>query len=176
MTPVPTSSEELAAILAARARALATPAQASTAGEAVELLAFAIGGARYALPTTQVAAVARLSTVTRVPGVTPAVAGVTNHEGSVLLIADLPALLGLPPSPTATDAVRYLLVVHDGDADPVGLVADEVHDIRAVNRAALYSPAAGGAAPLARAVTGDGCLVLDGKQLLTDPRLITATR
>ena len=118
---------------------------------------------------------AQLGAVTRVPGAPPAVAGVTNHEGAVLLVAELPVLLGLgAPTPGAA-AVRYLLVVHDGEAEPLGLVVDELHDVRVVAEATLHPPAAGGAGThLTRALTGDGCLVLDGKRLLSEPALTTA--
>ena len=165
-------------MLAARARALAVRPEAEAGGR-LELLAFAIAGAHYALPTAQVASVAQLGAVTRVPGAPPAVAGVTNHDGAVLLVAELPVLLGLgAPTPGAA-AVRYLLVVrdgeaHDGEAEPLGLVVDELHDVRVVAEAALHPPAVGGAgAHLTRALTGDGCLVLDGKRLLSEPALTT---
>jgi purine-binding chemotaxis protein CheW len=168
--------EEIAAVLAARARALALRPDAEGAGGRLELLAFAIGGARYALPTAQVASVARLGPVTRVPGAPPAVAGVTNHEGTVLLVAELPALLGLAGPLRSAVAAPYLVVVHDGQAEPLGLVVDDVHEVRVVAEAALHPPAAGGpGAHLTRALTGDGCVVLDGKRLLSEPALTTAS-
>jgi purine-binding chemotaxis protein CheW len=166
--------DEIAAVLAARARALAVRPPEPAAGGRQELLAFTVAGARYALPTAQVAAVVRLGPVTRVPRAPAAVAGVTNHGGAVLLVADLPALLGLGAPAPAQDDPRYLLVVHDGQAEPLGLVADELHDVSLVAAAVLHATAGGGAgARLTRALTGDGCLVLDGARLLSDPALTT---
>jgi purine-binding chemotaxis protein CheW len=166
--------DEIAAVLAARARALAVRPPAPPTGGRQELLAFVVGGARYALPTAQVAAVGRLGPVTRVPRAPAAVAGVTNHEGTVLLVAHLPALLGLgSPAPSADDT-RYLLVVHDGQGEPLGVLADELHDVSVVAAAELHPPAVGGpGAHLTRALTGDGCLVLDGARLLSEPALTT---
>jgi purine-binding chemotaxis protein CheW len=181
------SPDDVTAVLAARARALAAPPPRAPAGELIELLTFAVAGARYGLPTSQVEAVARLAAVTRVPGVGPAVAGVTNHEGNVLLVVELPTLLGLDRPPTRSDAARYLLVVHDPSAkapgggpsaaEPLGLIADELHDIRVVEVGALHPLGDGAGGPrLGRAQTSDGCLVLDAQRLLTEPSLTNAAR
>src|SRR4051794_36714431 len=89
------SAERVDAVLEDRARRLARPlAAAQPSGGLLDLLAFRLAGERYAVETRYVQEVVRLS-LTPIPGVPGAVAGVGNLRGEVLVVFDLRPLLGL---------------------------------------------------------------------------------
>lgn len=83
-----------AGILAERARALAQPRMVEASDE-VALLAFAVGGLTHAVAVDAVREVAAQAEVTRLPWSDPAIAGVANLRGDLVLVADLARLLGL---------------------------------------------------------------------------------
>jgi purine-binding chemotaxis protein CheW len=166
------SPEETAALLRGRARALAATISAPSTEGQLEVVTFAAAGARYGIEGAYVSAVSRLGPLTRLPGVPPFVAGVTNHLGEIVMVADLSRLLGLAPTPTPPGAL--LLGLGARDLEPLAIIADTVYERIALPAGQLYPPGAdgGGASrELRRAVTSDGCLILDGGALLRDPRL-----
>ena len=83
------------AILDERARRLAqrTPPQADA--PAIDLLTFTLGPIRYGIEHRFVREVARLISVTPVPGAPDFLLGVTNYRGQVLGLFDLRGLFGI---------------------------------------------------------------------------------
>jgi chemotaxis signal transduction protein len=170
--------EAIASLLAERARALAVPAHAPLArAEALEVLVFMLGEGSYAIESRFVQRVSRCGVLSRIPEAPPFMLGLTNFEGEVLVVVDLAALLDLPASKQPRGGL--LLVLGDEGQENLGLRVDQVDEIIVLETAALYSPAAPPAAPAAeqglalrRAVTGAGCLVIDGRALLRDLRLL----
>jgi purine-binding chemotaxis protein CheW len=143
-------------ILAARARALAVPAQAVRVEPTIALLTFSIDGEVHGVPTADVLEVCRLTHLALLPRARPPVFGVTAWRGELLVTFDLAR------TPRAA-AAPWLVALRAGEAR-FGLVADAVHDIVEVVSASLHVPAAS-APPYIRAVTGDAMVVLDAAPL-----------
>ena len=161
-----------AAILAARARALAVPTRtAALAESALEVLTFTVTRERYALETAWVHAVVRLTQVTPVPGAPDLLVGVTAVRGELLPVMDLRRLLGLPAAGLSD---LGWLVVLGADGPDVGLLADRVHEVTRVPHSALHRAIEGGpsaGADCRLGVTPDALSVLDGRALLALPQL-----
>lgn len=78
------------------------PDAASTAA----VLVVRVGGERWGIPVGAVIEVLRGAALARVPASDPAVAGIVNHRGRVLTVADAARALGLAaPGPPSGDIV-----------------------------------------------------------------------
>ena len=85
-----------------------------------------LGSSRYAVAMADVAEVASVPQVTRVPGAPAWLAGVANWRGRMLPVLDLRALLGADAVPLASSA---RLVVLASDDDVAGVVAEADHGV-----------------------------------------------
>jgi purine-binding chemotaxis protein CheW len=159
-------------ILEERARILARPPPAEVrAADRFELLIFSLSGETYALETRTVREVARFADFTAVPGASPFLLGVTNLRGEILPVFDLRRLAGITPK-GLTDISRLLVLGED--REELGLLADEVREVKRMRREEILDPpeelAAIGRA-LLLGVTKEAVIVLDGAALLRDERL-----
>jgi purine-binding chemotaxis protein CheW len=92
-----------------------------------------LGGSQWGVPMARVIEVLRDATVQRMPGAPPAVAGIVNHRGRVLTVADAAVALELP-EPAAGG--RDLLVVESG-GHRFAVVVDTVAGLAAEARTSL---------------------------------------
>ena len=159
-------------ILEERARVLARPPPAEVrAADQLELLVFSLSGETYALETRTVREVARFADFTAVPGASPFLLGVTNLRGEILPVFDLRRLAGIAPK-GLTDLSRLLVLGED--REELGLLADEVREVKTMRREEVLDPPEELAAigrGLLLGVTKEAVIVLDGQGLLHDPRL-----
>lgn len=158
-------------ILAERARILARPAAERARADRLELLVFALSGEWWALEARSVREVARFTDFTPVPGASPHLLGVTNLRGEILPVFDLRALTGRAAK--GLGDLSRLLVLGE-DRDELGLLADQVGEVRPVSPDEILDlPESLRAAgrTLLRGVTRDAVMVLDAGALLRDPRL-----
>lgn len=165
------SPEQTRALLDERARRLARAPTSAERGETLELLAFALGGERYAIEARHVREVVRLQDLTPVPGAGRFVLGVTNLRGEVLCVADLRTFLGVPAR-GLSDLSRILVL--GAEAAEFGVLADEVHEIRKLPQREILAPPEtlpGIDREYLLGVTETALIVLDGAALLSDPRL-----
>lgn len=118
---------------------------------------FKAAGARFALPARDVEEITPLVTLAPLPGAPPYVAGLMNHRGASLPVADMTVLLaGRPSRPFAS--TRILV----GVAAPglaVGLMAERVLKTLDLDLAALVPPGAPAAPYVAGVVTDQGQVV-----------------
>lgn len=128
------------------------------------LMLFARSGARYALDTRFVLEVLAVSAHTELP-FTPAFnLGLTSARGELLPLFDLAALLG---EPAREGTPRFMLLC--GEHRPeLALAVDEALDLVPGN--ALLPPPPG-ASSLIVGIDPSGFTVIDGHELLSDPRL-----
>jgi purine-binding chemotaxis protein CheW len=166
------SADRQREILEERARILARPPPGEVqAADRLELLVFSLSGETYALETRSVRKVARFADFTAVPGASPFLLGVTNLRGEILPVFDLRRLAGIAPK-GLTDLSRLLVLGED--REELGLLADEVREVKRMRREEILDPpeelAAIGRA-LLLGVTKDAVIVLDGAGLLRDERL-----
>lgn len=84
-----------------------------------------VGHERLAVDLSHVREVFRVESITPVPGMPSALVGVANLRGTVIPLADLRPVLGVPRSSTP----KYAAVVRQG-GEQVGILIDEVPEIR----------------------------------------------
>ncbi len=170
------TDEADAAVLQARARALAAARVEAAPSAQLELVVFRWSDERYALPSTHVLRVVVVEDVTRVPGAPAVVRGIVRHEGEVLPLFDPRALLGVA---SAAEATRGEILVLGDERPDLGLLVDAVVGITAIATDAL-KPAPGGGEgarrPWVQGVTTEGLIVLDPEAVLADPRLAVGER
>lgn len=99
------------------------PDAPSQAGAAAGAILVRLGSSRYAVAMTDVAEVAALPGITRVPASPEWLPGVANWRGRMLPVLDLRPLLATPVVPLASSA--RLLVLARGDV-LVGLLTEAV--------------------------------------------------
>jgi purine-binding chemotaxis protein CheW len=162
-----------AAILQARARALAREVQADLrTAEGGEFVEFTAARVRFAAETSQVREVCRLQDLTPVPCTPPFVCGIVNVRGQILTVLDLKRLLDLPDQGLVDR--QHVVIVH-ADGVELGLLADGTPAVRRV-RSGDTQPAPPTLTPrraaYVRGVTPDGLAVLDVARLLADPEIV----
>jgi purine-binding chemotaxis protein CheW len=149
-------------ILEARARALARPlSEDPEIGEQLELLTFAMDGARYAVEARHVIEVIPLRPPTPVPCVPPFVLGLLNHRGRVLPAFDLGLVLGTGRG----EAHAAVVAVEVGELR-FGVAIEAVEGVASYEAARLSD-----AAHYVRRVAGEPLTVLDLEALAADGRL-----
>src|SRR5438045_1901119 len=132
---LPAPHADAAQILRARARALAQPlATPAAATPRIDVLEFRLAHERYALESAAVTAVWPLKDLTPLPCVPPFVLGVVNVRGRILPVLDLKKFFDLPEQ-GVTDLHRIILV--EGNGLELGLLADAVDGVRAIELASL---------------------------------------
>jgi purine-binding chemotaxis protein CheW len=169
------SPERSRDLLRERARMLArVPDEAPVAGQAdtVNVLAFELGGARYAVETAYVLHACALPPLTALPGLPNHVAGIAAFRGHVLAVLDLRALLALPVTRLAEPAA---LVVLQDSAMEFALLADAVAGVEHYPRTSLSSSLPGLGALRAGYLMGvapDRTAILDASRMLADRSLV----
>lgn len=104
----------------------------------VTVVTMALGLQTLAVPAELLREILDPLPVTRVPGAGPFVPGVVNVRGSVVPLADLKQALSIPDE--GADERRRLLVLDvaiAGETTTVAIAADAVHEVAAVDTAAI---------------------------------------
>ena len=114
-----------------------TPAAEPKRPEGEPHLGVMVGHELYGLPLRRLQEVARFSTVRRVPGSAPHVAGMVSIRGEIICALDARAILGLPAE--TTSGPRFVVALRDFDY-PIGLVVDWVADIFHIDPASVQAP------------------------------------
>ncbi len=170
--PVATASaEDISKVLEERAAALAHSSEdEETNGETIGMVVLAIGDERYGVEVQDVQEIEPLDKITPIPGTPAFWAGVVNLRGSMYPVLDIERYLGLPVS--EVEDPKVALVSRAGLS--VGLLVDEVAEIRKVRSSEIGPPVAEGSskAEVVRGVTPDMLSVLDLEALLSDPSLV----
>ncbi len=157
-------------ILRERARSLAGQDQIASAKLGELTLQFTLGNARYSLPASAAREVLRFESIAPLPAVPPAIVGLVNVRGRLLVCVDIRPLLGLPPA--APNPTMRLLIVSAGSLE-AALLVDDVISVQPETSNLQPTPAtvAGHGAGWVRGVDEQLSLHLDPAGLLNDPRL-----
>lgn len=169
MTRAPAPPRDAAAILRARARALARPPEHASGSPSLDVLEFRLARESYAIETRHVSEVVPLSDLAPVPCTPAFVRGVLNVRGRVVPALDLQLFMQL-----ATQGLRDLhhVVLVKGAGLEFGWLADAVAGVRSLPVEQLQpAPLAAGAEYL-RGMTAERLLVLDFERVLADPRIV----
>ena len=163
--------DDITPVLEERAAALARSSnEDETSGETISLVVLAVGDERYGVEVQDVQEIEPLDKLTPIPGTPVFWAGVVNLRGSMYPVLDIERYLSLPA--TAAENPKVALVSRGGLS--VGLLVDEVAEIRKVRSSEIGPPVADGSskAEVVRGVTPDMLSVLDLEALLADPALV----
>ena len=168
----PATTEDINPILEERAAALARSSdEEEQSGETISLVCLAVGDERYGVEVQDVQEIEPLDKLTPIPGTPAFWAGVVNLRGSKYPVLDIERYLGLPASDAAENP-KVALVSRSGLS--VGLLVDEVAEIRKIRSSEIGPPVADGSskAEVVRGVTPDMLSVLDLEALIADPALV----
>jgi len=91
-----------------------------------QVVAFYLGGQRYALPIDRVQEIQQIVALAEVPEVDEAIIGMVNLRGQVIPAVDARLLIGLPAQPYTLETPMVICRYRDG---LVSLVVDEVQDV-----------------------------------------------
>jgi purine-binding chemotaxis protein CheW len=165
-------TDDITRVLEERARALARSSdEDETSGETIGMVVLAVGEERYGVEVQDVQEIEPLDKITPIPGTPAFWTGVVNLRGSMYPVLDIERYLGLPAS-EGVASPKVALVTRNGMS--VGLLVDEVPEIRPVKVSEIGPPVADGSskAEVVRGVTPDMLSVLDLEALLSDPALV----
>jgi purine-binding chemotaxis protein CheW len=170
VTTEPTAGDDLARLLAERARQLAQVPFEAADGAQVEALLCRLRNEYYAIELRLLRAVHAVKGLTAVPCTPPWVAGILNVRGEVVSVVDLATAVGLATAPATGEGAQVLLA--ELPDMRVGLLVDEVLGVHGVALDKLDRPLSG--SDLARGVAEATITVLNLEQLLTAQRLEVA--
>ena len=98
-----------------------------------------VGTELYGLPLRRLREVCRLTSMRRVPGAAPHVAGLVSLRGEIICALDARAILGLPER--SSPGPQFVVALRDFEY-PIGLVVDWVADIFHIDLATVEAPPA----------------------------------
>jgi len=154
------SPDEVARVLAQRTRAFAQVQDTHQQEDTIDLLVFSVRGRRCAAPLCEVREVITSDQITPLPGAPGLLVAVVNYHGTIVGIADLGSILGLPPA--APDYPSPIVLTEAGSM-LWGLLASHVEGIvtTPVDDLAQSPERPGTSGGFVRAVTRDGVAFLD---------------
>lgn len=165
--------DEKKRVLRARARELAQATTELTAtGESLEIVQFQLAEEMYGIESAVVREVLPLKDLTPLPGTPAFVRGLMTVRGELLAVIDLKKFFDLPER-GLTDLNKVLILHHERMI--VGLLADAVVGVRSVPIEEIHPPLptlTGIRQDYVRGVTPDRLVILDGRKLLSDDRVI----
>jgi len=109
--------------------------------ESLRVCLVALGDETFAIDLRQVREVFEPESITPVPGVPPALVGVTNLRGTIIPLADVRVALGVSSSVMP----KYAVVIRYG-THQIGILVDDVPEIRTIQLDDLVAPLAHAAA------------------------------
>ncbi len=115
------------------------------------LVGFVVGDVAYAVPIAVVRAIVNPLTLTALPHLDGAIAGVADYRGEVIVAVDLRARFGLAPS---TDQSRSKWVLLSLGERIVGLIVDRIIDAFGSGRERIRPAPALGGGEDARGISG----------------------
>lgn len=115
------------------------------------VLTFRLATQHYALSVNQVLEVAAMVELTTVPDAPPEMLGIANRHGEVLPVIDLRETFKLPTKPIT---VSTLFIVADVKNKYIGLVVDEIFQVKYIREGALKPTH--GAGQYITHIVGDG--------------------
>jgi purine-binding chemotaxis protein CheW len=90
------------------------------------LVGFKVGEVSYAIAIQSVREIINPAPLTVLPHLPPAIAGVTDHRGTVIPVIDLRARFGVPK---ATEPLRVKWILIDAVGQDIGLIVDSVTEV-----------------------------------------------
>ena len=109
--------------------------------EAAQYLTCGVGDETFAIAVVQVREVLDLCPFSRVPNMPPSVRGMIDVRGKAVPVLDLRLKFGMPPAdPTDASRIVVLEVIVGDRPLVVGALTDRVHEVTALDSAAIDPP------------------------------------
>lgn len=109
-----------------------------SSGPPLEVLTLGLADEVFAVEAADVREILDLVPVTEVPNARPFVGGLVNVRGKVVPLADLRVVFGMERTPPTVDTRIVVIEADvDGEATPVGILADKVHEVTELPAASL---------------------------------------
>lgn len=142
--------------------------------DAMETVLFTRGSGRYGVVLSTLREIRPLTNLTLLPGASAVVPGVFYYRGELLSAHDLAAFMSPATRPAPKPGGWILIVEHEGER--LGLIADAVNEIRAVQLEALHPLplTLGDRSTCFQGVLEDGLLLLHTPVLFASPRFFSA--
>ncbi len=106
-----------------------------------QYLSFVLAGEEYAVDILRVKEIIEYGTLTRVPGMPPAVRGVINLRGRVVPVVDLALRFGLPPVVVTPRSCIVMVEFSGADGGIViGVITDAVSEVLDLAAEEIQSP------------------------------------
>lgn len=165
--------DEKVRILKERARALAR-ASKKTEGEGGHLtvVEFLLAHEKYALELSYIREVYPLKDLTPLPGVPDFVLGIVNVRGQILSIIDIRRFFELPLKGLTN--LNQVIILESQEME-FGILADEILGTRSLFESTIQQSLptlTGIRAAYLKGLTGDRVVVLDGKKILSDDKMV----
>ncbi len=166
-------SKEKARTLRERARALARGAAGSEGDqEYVEVVEFMLAHERYALELTHIREVYPLKDLTPLPGTPDFVLGIINIRGQILSIIDIKRFFDLPEKGLTN--LNQVIILQSEEME-FGILADEILGTKSIPASTIQDSLptlTGIRAEYLKGVTGDRVVILDGKKIVSDEKMV----
>lgn len=159
-------------ILKQRARVLARPAHKIEAEGHLQVVVFMLAHEKHALELSHIREVHPLKDLTPLPGLPDFVLGITNVRGRILSIVDIGVFFELPRKGLTN---QNQVIILESETMEFGILADEILGTRSIPESAMQPSLptlTGIRAAYLRGITGDRVVVLDGKKLLSDDKMV----
>ena len=159
-------------ILKERAMVLAREPEEVKADEApLQCLEFILGRESYAVESADVREVCPPNDLTPLPCAPPFVLGIINLRGQIISVVDLKKFFGLPGK--GLPERGRVIVIRSGRME-FGVLADTITGMRSIPRDDIQPPPALTSidSEYLKGIAGDGLVLLDAENLLSDERLI----
>lgn len=162
-----TGGESTVGLLRQRAATLAQPRVQVDTTPSWDVLVVTVAGRSLGLSGRHVSQVLPGRNLCKLPHGCGALTALVPSRGGPVPVADLGRLLGAEPH----DGRAYVVLL-EGDTPPVGLLVDDVLEVRTLTeRDVRPGPEAPGTGAVETGITPDNLVLLDVPRLLADPRL-----
>jgi len=166
------SPEEKKRILKERARALAKEEKVISGKGFLNVVEFILAGETFAIELKYASEVYPLKDFTSLPGIPPFIRGITNVRGKIISIVDLKDFFEIPDQ-GGTDS-EHLIILQSKDME-FGILADEILGIKTIPMDCVQPSLptlTGIRGEYLKGVTGERLVILDGKKILLDEKII----
>ena len=171
-TTLELSADSAARLMSERAAKLAVvKSRGSLETSLLEVITFLVGGERCCLEACYVHEIIPFTAVTRVPSVPDFMIGVINLHGQLVALMDLRRILGLKERDSSQGS---RVIVIGMQKIEFSVLVDSVESVASLDATTLLEApefVSGIGRDYIRGVTRDAMTVLDGLQLINDPRL-----
>ncbi|MDX1755520.1 MAG: chemotaxis protein CheW [Marinobacter sp.] len=159
-----------------RAQVLAQPGPPVETGELLDLQLFEISQETYGIETQYVVEVVPLRQLAAIPCTPDHILGIVNVRGRMVSVLDLRRFFELPFK--GLSDLNSVVVIADEQME-FGLLTDRIQGSRVLPERQVLEPPShlqGIRADYLLGVTADRWILLDGRRLLRDPRLVVEDR